>query len=72
LDTLIDLDSITLDVSCEPLGNETCPNSGDVAWLGRDRNGCGIDYFIVDPMFFRIMPSRLLHRENMALTWRPI
>jgi predicted O-linked N-acetylglucosamine transferase (SPINDLY family) len=48
IDILIDLDSITLDVSCEILAMKPAPIQ--VTWLGWDAIGMSaIDYFIADP-----------------------
>ncbi|MBD2773425.1 O-linked N-acetylglucosamine transferase, SPINDLY family protein [Iningainema tapete] len=47
IDILIDLDSITLDVSCEVLAIKPAPIQ--VTWLGWDATGIpGVDYFIAD------------------------
>ncbi len=48
IDILIDLDSITLDLSCEILAMKPAPIQ--VTWLGWDAIGMSaIDYFIADP-----------------------
>ncbi|MBW4642599.1 MAG: O-linked N-acetylglucosamine transferase, SPINDLY family protein [Goleter apudmare HA4340-LM2] len=48
LDILIDLDSITLDISCAVMSLKTAPIQ--VTWLGWDASGIpAIDYFIADP-----------------------
>jgi len=48
VDLLIDLDSITLDLSCEILALKPAPVQ--VTWLGWDASGIpAIDYFIADP-----------------------
>ena len=48
IDLLIDLDSITLDVTCEVLAMKPAPIQ--VTWLGWDAIGMSaIDYFIADP-----------------------
>ncbi|MEG3857897.1 O-linked N-acetylglucosamine transferase, SPINDLY family protein [Microcoleus sp. herbarium12] len=48
VDILIDLDSLTLDVSCEVLGLKPAPIQ--VTWLGWDACGLpAVDYFIADP-----------------------
>ena len=48
IDILIDLDSITLDVTCEVLAMKPAPIQ--VTWLGWDAIGMSaIDYFIADP-----------------------
>jgi len=48
IDILIDLDSITLDTSCEILALKPAPVQ--VTWLGWDASGIpSIDYFIADP-----------------------
>ncbi|MEH1969772.1 O-linked N-acetylglucosamine transferase, SPINDLY family protein [Nostoc sp.] len=48
IDILIDLDSITLDVTCEIMAFKPAPVQ--VTWLGWDASGIpGIDYFIADP-----------------------
>ncbi|MEQ9369514.1 MAG: O-linked N-acetylglucosamine transferase, SPINDLY family protein [Coleofasciculus chthonoplastes F3-SA18-01] len=48
IDLLIDLDSITLDVSCEVMALKPAPVQ--VTWLGWDASGLpSIDYFIADP-----------------------
>ena len=48
IDILIDLDSITIDTSCEVLALKPAPIQ--VTWLGWDASGIpGIDYFIADP-----------------------
>ncbi|AUT02338.1 O-linked N-acetylglucosamine transferase, SPINDLY family protein [Nostoc sp. CENA543] len=47
IDILIDLDSITLDISCEVIGMKPAPIQ--VTWLGFDASGSpSIDYFIAD------------------------
>ncbi|MEB3355563.1 MAG: O-linked N-acetylglucosamine transferase, SPINDLY family protein [Synechococcales bacterium] len=48
VDLLIDLDSVTADVSCEALAFKPAPIQ--VTWLGCDASGLpAIDYFIADP-----------------------
>jgi len=48
IDILIDLDSITLDISCEILALKPAPVQA--TWLGWDASGMpSIDYFIADP-----------------------
>ncbi|MFP4123601.1 MAG: tetratricopeptide repeat protein [Coleofasciculus sp.] len=48
IDILIDLDSITLDISCEVMALKPAPVQ--VTWLGWDASGIpAIDYFIADP-----------------------
>lgn len=48
IDILIDLDSITLDISCEVMALKPAPVQA--TWLGWDASGLpSIDYFIVDP-----------------------
>lgn len=48
IDILIDLDSITLDISCEVMALKPAPIQ--VTWLGWDASGLPtIDYFIADP-----------------------
>ncbi|MEH2076454.1 MAG: tetratricopeptide repeat protein [Nostoc sp.] len=48
IDILIDLDSITLDVTCEVMALKPAPIQ--VTWLGWDASGIpAIDYFIADP-----------------------
>ncbi len=48
IDILIDLDSITLDISCEAMALKPAPVQ--VTWLGWDASGLpAIDYFIADP-----------------------
>ncbi|QFS43149.1 O-linked N-acetylglucosamine transferase, SPINDLY family protein [Nostoc sphaeroides] len=48
IDILIDLDSITLDVTCEIMALKPAPVQ--VTWLGWDASGIpGVDYFIADP-----------------------
>lgn len=48
IDILIDLDSITLDLSCEVLALKPAPIQA--TWLGWDASGLpAIDYFIADP-----------------------
>ncbi|MFH7028074.1 MAG: O-linked N-acetylglucosamine transferase, SPINDLY family protein [Heteroscytonema crispum UTEX LB 1556] len=48
IDILIDLDSITLDVSCEVIAIKPAPVQ--VTWLGWDATGIpSVDYFIADP-----------------------
>ncbi|HEY9727602.1 MAG TPA: O-linked N-acetylglucosamine transferase, SPINDLY family protein [Chroococcales cyanobacterium] len=48
VDILIDLDSITLDISCEVMALKPAPIQ--VTWLGWDASGLpSIDYFIADP-----------------------
>ncbi|ARV58262.1 O-linked N-acetylglucosamine transferase, SPINDLY family protein [Nostocales cyanobacterium HT-58-2] len=48
IDILVDLDSITLDISCEVMALKPAPIQ--VTWLGWDASGIpAIDYFIADP-----------------------
>ncbi|MDF5721657.1 MAG: O-linked N-acetylglucosamine transferase, SPINDLY family protein [Rhizonema sp. PD37] len=48
IDILVDLDSITLDISCEVMALKPAPIQ--VTWLGWDVSGIpAIDYFIADP-----------------------
>lgn len=48
IDILIDLDSLTLDVSCEIVALKPAPVQ--VTWLGWDASGIpAVDYFIADP-----------------------
>lgn len=48
IDILIDLDSITLDITCEVMALKPAPVQ--VTWLGWDASGIpAIDYFIADP-----------------------
>ena len=48
IDILVDLDSITLDISCEVMALKPAPVQ--VTWLGLDASGIpAIDYFIADP-----------------------
>jgi predicted O-linked N-acetylglucosamine transferase (SPINDLY family) len=48
IDILIDLDSITLDISCQVMALRPAPIQ--VTWLGLDASGIpSIDYFIADP-----------------------
>ncbi|MEH2183080.1 O-linked N-acetylglucosamine transferase, SPINDLY family protein [Nostoc sp.] len=48
IDILIDLDSITLDVTCEIMALKPAPVQG--TWLGWDASGIpAVDYFIADP-----------------------
>jgi predicted O-linked N-acetylglucosamine transferase (SPINDLY family) len=48
IDILIDLDSITLDISCDLLSLKPAPIQ--ITWLGWDASGLpAIDYFIADP-----------------------
>jgi len=48
IDILIDLDSITLDITCEVMALKPAPIQ--VTWLGWDASGLpAIDYFIADP-----------------------
>jgi len=48
IDILIDLDSLTLDVTCEIMALKPAPVQA--TWLGWDASGIpGIDYFIADP-----------------------
>jgi predicted O-linked N-acetylglucosamine transferase (SPINDLY family) len=48
IDILIDLDSITADISCEAMAMKPAPIQ--VTWLGWDASGLpAIDYFIADP-----------------------
>ena len=48
IDILIDLDSITLDTSCEVMALKPAPIQ--VTWLGLDASGIpNVDYFIADP-----------------------
>jgi predicted O-linked N-acetylglucosamine transferase (SPINDLY family) len=48
IDILVDLDSITLDISCQIMALKSAPIQ--VTWLGFDASGIpAIDYFIADP-----------------------
>ncbi|GBO52528.1 hypothetical protein APA_197 [Pseudanabaena sp. lw0831] len=48
IDILVDLDSITLDISCQVMALKPAPVQ--VTWLGLDASGLpAIDYFIADP-----------------------
>ncbi|WP_082127369.1 O-linked N-acetylglucosamine transferase, SPINDLY family protein [Calothrix sp. 336/3] len=48
IDILVDLDSITLDISCEVLALKPAPIQ--VSWLGWDASGIPtVDYYIADP-----------------------
>ncbi len=48
IDILVDLDSLTLDVSCEVMALKPAPIQ--VTWLGWDASGVGsIDYYLADP-----------------------
>lgn len=48
IDILIDLDSVTLDITCEVMALKPAPIQ--VTWLGWDASGIpAIDYFIADP-----------------------
>jgi predicted O-linked N-acetylglucosamine transferase (SPINDLY family) len=48
IDILIDLDSLTFDLSCQVMASKPAPVQ--VTWLGLDASGIpAIDYFIVDP-----------------------
>ncbi len=48
IDILIDLDSVTLDISCQVMALKPAPIQ--VTWLGLDASGIpAIDYFIADP-----------------------
>jgi predicted O-linked N-acetylglucosamine transferase (SPINDLY family) len=48
IDILIDLDSLTLDVSCEVMALKPAPIQ--ISWLGWDASGIpAVDYFIADP-----------------------
>jgi predicted O-linked N-acetylglucosamine transferase (SPINDLY family) len=48
IDILVDLDSITIDVTCEVMAMKPAPIQ--VTWLGLDASGIpAIDYFIADP-----------------------
>ncbi|WP_333451634.1 MULTISPECIES: FkbM family methyltransferase [unclassified Microcoleus] len=48
IDILIDLDSITIDISCETMALKPAPVQ--VSWLGWDASGLpAIDYFVADP-----------------------
>ncbi|MDF5716039.1 MAG: O-linked N-acetylglucosamine transferase, SPINDLY family protein [Rhizonema sp. NSF051] len=48
IDILVDLDSITLDISCEVMALKPAPIQ--MTWLGWDASGIpAIDYFIADP-----------------------
>lgn len=48
IDILVDLDSITLDTTCEVMAMKPAPVQ--IAWLGWDASGIpAIDYFIADP-----------------------
>lgn len=48
IDILIDLDSITLDLTCELMARKPAPIQ--VTWLGWDASGIpNVDYFIADP-----------------------
>jgi predicted O-linked N-acetylglucosamine transferase (SPINDLY family) len=54
IDILIDLDSITLDVTCEVLAIKPAPIQ--VTWLAWDATGIpGVDYFIADPY---VLPNK--------------
>lgn len=65
IDILIDLDSITLDISCEILALKPAPVQA--TWLGWDASGIpSIDYFIADPY---VLPesAQQYYREKI---WR--
>ncbi|QLE54766.1 O-linked N-acetylglucosamine transferase, SPINDLY family protein [Nostoc sp. TCL26-01] len=48
IDILVDLDSVTLDITCEVIGLKPAPIQ--VTWLGWDASGSpSVDYFIADP-----------------------
>ncbi|UZQ53468.1 O-linked N-acetylglucosamine transferase, SPINDLY family protein [Trichothermofontia sichuanensis B231] len=65
IDILIDLDSITLDLSCKVLA--TKPASIQVSWLGWDAPGLpAVDYFIADPY---VLPDRAQDYYTETL-WR--
>ena len=65
LDILVDLDSITLDVTCEVMSLKPAPIQ--VTWLGWDASGLpAIDYYIADPY---VLPdeAQTYYREKI---WR--
>ncbi|OYD94327.1 O-linked N-acetylglucosamine transferase, SPINDLY family protein [Nostoc sp. 'Peltigera membranacea cyanobiont' 213] len=65
IDILIDLDSITLDITCEVMALKPAPIQ--VTWLGWDASGIpAIDYFIADPY---VLPD---HAQNYYIEkiWR--
>jgi predicted O-linked N-acetylglucosamine transferase (SPINDLY family) len=65
IDILIDLDSITLDKTCEILALKPAPVQ--VTWLGWDASGLGtIDYFIADP-YVMTEDAQAYYREKI---WR--
>jgi predicted O-linked N-acetylglucosamine transferase (SPINDLY family) len=64
LDLLIDLDSITLDLTCDILSVRAAPVQA--TWLGWDATGLpGVDYFIADPY---VLPdnSQEFYREKIV------
>ncbi|AFY80051.1 O-linked N-acetylglucosamine transferase [Oscillatoria acuminata] len=57
IDILIDLDSLTLDMTCEVMALKPAPVQ--VTWLGWDASGLpAIDYFIADPY---VLPEEAQH-----------
>lgn len=65
IDILIDLDSLTLDLSCEVMTLKPAPVQ--VTWLGWDASGMpSIDYFIADPY---VLPDSAQEYYNEKI-WR--
>ena len=65
IDILVDLDSLTLDVSCEILSFKPAPIQ--ITWLGWDASGLPtIDYFIADP-YVLPPPAQSYYTEKI---WR--
>jgi predicted O-linked N-acetylglucosamine transferase (SPINDLY family) len=66
IDILIDLDSITLDVSCEIMALKPAPIQA--TWLGMDASGIpAIDYFIADPYVLPEDADRYYHEKIWRL-----
>ncbi|HEY9666591.1 MAG TPA: O-linked N-acetylglucosamine transferase, SPINDLY family protein [Coleofasciculaceae cyanobacterium] len=65
IDILIDLDSITLDITCEAMALKPAPIQ--LTWLGWDASGLpAIDYFIADPY---VLPDSAQEHYNEKI-WR--
>ncbi|AFY69532.1 TPR repeat-containing protein [Thalassoporum mexicanum PCC 7367] len=66
IDILIDLDSITLDVTCEIMALKPAPIQA--TWLGMDASGMpAIDYFIADPYILPAEADRYYHEKIWRL-----
>jgi predicted O-linked N-acetylglucosamine transferase (SPINDLY family) len=66
IDILVDLDSITLDVSCEIMSLKPAPIQ--VTWLGMDASGIpAIDYFLADPYVLPADADRYYHEKIWRL-----